>query len=88
MIEMPKRWREPKAKPGELKVAFGKSDGELDLFYCHGGDGASKRDSRMVSHFMEGVTFFDDRNMRQELDYRGYDITTLKFTIQRKQNGE
>lgn len=81
---MSKRWRAPKAKPGELKIAYGKSEGDIDLFYCHGGEGASKRDSRMLSHFIEGTTYFEGRNLRQELEYRGYDITTLKFSIQRK----
>lgn len=81
---MPKRWRTPKAKPGELKIAYGQECGDLDLYYCHGGAGADKRDSRMLSHFVEGVKGFDDRNLRQELEHRGYDVTTLKFTIQRK----
>lgn len=82
-----KRWRTPKAKPGELKIAYGKERGcNPDLYYCHGGDGAHKCDSRMLSHFIEGVTYFDDRNLRQELEHRGYDITTLKLTIQVKDN--
>jgi len=79
-----KKWRTPKAKPGELKVAFGKAAGEIDLFYCFGGNGADSADSRMLSHFFERVTYFDDRNLRQELEHRNYDITTLKFTIQQR----
>lgn len=81
---MAKRWRTPKAKPGELKIAYGKDCGDIDLFYCHGGSGADKCDSRMLSHFIEDVAYFEGRNLRQELEYRGYDITTLKFTVQRK----
>ncbi len=81
---MGKRWREPKAKPGELKIAYGKQYSDLDLFYCHGGQGAYGCDSRLLSHFIEGVTYFEGRNLRQELEHRGYDITTLKFTIKKK----
>ena len=79
-----KRWRRPTASPGELKIAFGKSEGDIDLFYCHGGGGASRPDARLLSHFFERVTYFDGRNLRQELEHRGYDITTLKFSIQQK----
>lgn len=79
-----KRLRAPKAKPGELKVAWGKSEGSIDLFYCHGAAGAGKPDARLLSHFFESVTYFEGRNLRQELERRGYDITTLKFTIQIK----
>lgn len=81
---MAKRWRAPKAKPGELKIAYGKSEGELDLFYCHGGDGARRCDARLLSHFIEGVKYFDERNLREELEYRGYDITTLRFSVMKK----
>ena len=83
---MTKRWRTPQAKPNELKIAYGKEYGDLDLYYCHGGEGALRCDSRLLSHFIEGVTYFEDRNLRQELEHRGYDITTLKFTIQKKQD--
>jgi len=82
---MSKRWRAPKAKPGELKIAYGKSEGDLDLFYCFGGEGAVKGDTRLLAHFFESVKWPDDKNLRQELEARGYDITTLKFSIQQKQ---
>lgn len=83
---MVKRYRAPKAKPGELKVAYGKSEGDLDLFYCHGGEGAGKPDARLLSHFFESLKYFDGRNLRQELERRGYDITTFKFSIQIKES--
>jgi len=83
-----KRWRTPTAKPGELKIAFGKHEGEIDLFYCNGGEGADRADARLLSNFIESVTYFEDRNLRQELEHRGYDITTLKFTIQQKRTNQ
>ena len=80
-----KRWRTPKAKPDELKIAYGKEPHDNpDLFYCHGGGGAHRCDARLLSHFIENVTYFEDRNLRQELENRGYDITTLKFSIMKK----
>lgn len=79
-----KRLRKPKAKPGELLVRFGKVDGEIDLYYCHGGEGAAKSDSRLLSHFFENVTW-EGTNLRNELVRRGYDISTFVFSIRQKQ---
>lgn len=81
---MVKRWRSPTAKPGELKVVFGKADGDLDIFYCHGGAGAARPDARMLSSFFESLEGLHGNTLRQELELRGYDITTFKFTIQQK----
>ena len=82
---MARRFREPKTKPGELKMAFGKIPHDIpDLLYCHGGGGADRCDARLLAHFIENVTYFEDRNLRQELEHRGYDITTLKFSIMKK----
>ena len=81
---MAKRFREPKAKQGELLVKFGKADGELDIFYCWQGDSNMKRDSNMLSHVFESASIFDGKSLRQELESRGYDITTLKFSIMKK----
>jgi len=84
---MKRRFRAPHAEPGQLLVKYGRSEGEEDLFYCHGGGGANKCDSRLLSHFFEGVNWPDGLNLRQELDDRGYDITTLKFSIMKKEGG-
>jgi len=81
---MKKRWGVPRAKPNELKIAYGKYEGDLDLFYCHGGKEAYKCDASLLRHFVEGVEYFEGRNLRQELEHRGYDITTMKFTIKKK----
>lgn len=85
-----KRYREPVAKPGELKAQFGKerfSDAP-DLLYAWGGSGASKSDSRVVSAALEEVPVFDGKPLRQVLKERGYDITTLRFSIRRLNDGE
>ena len=77
-----KRWRKPTAKTGELKVAFGKYEGELDIFYCYPeNESGMSRDSRMLSAFFEWLKGYDGLTLRQELERRGYDITTLKFSV-------
>lgn len=80
-----KRLRLPRAKPGELKAAYGKERGDDPaILYCYGGAGAKKGDSYLVAHFFENVRWPDDKNFVQELEARGYDISTLKFSIQQK----
>lgn len=79
---MGKRLRRPTAKDGELLAKFGKADGEIDLFYCYPENTCGMgRDARVLSHFFEDVKYIDGRSLREELEYRGYDITTFKFSI-------
>ena len=77
-------------KPGEFKISWGRVDrGDyLSLIYSHGGAGASRPDGRMISYIFEGVKNEDGRTLAQELEYRGYDISTLKFSIKQKANAE
>ena len=46
-----------------------------------------RRDSRMLMTAFERVILYeeDGRTLRQELEARGYDITTLKFSVMKKQ---
>ena len=81
---MTKSYRTPKAKEGELLAKYGKADGELDLFYCWRGDSSMRRDSKLLSHAFESMRIMDDKTLRQELEARGYDITTLRFSIMKK----
>ena len=88
---MAKRYRAPVAKPGELLVKYGQEYGDHYLFYCWpGNDCGMKRDSKMLMAAFERTVIFteDGRTLRQELEARGYDITTLKFSIMKKQNNE
>ncbi len=81
---MNKRWRTPTAKRGELKAAYGKVDGELALGYAWGGGGADKPDGRILMRALEDNPVFDGKSLVEELEARGYDITTLKFSVQQK----
>lgn len=83
--EMKKRYRIPKLKPNELSICYGIEERGCnpDVLYCHGGEGATSSDSKLLCYFIEGVTYFENRNLRQELEHRGYDITTIKFSIKK-----
>lgn len=85
---MPKRWRAPKAKPGQLKAQWGKVDGMDDLCYAHG-DGVPRVDARLLHNALTAERYqaFDNTwslSFCDELEARGYDLTTLKFSIEKK----
>lgn len=82
-----KRFRTPKAKDGELLVKYGKGDDGEDLYYCHPDNTVGmNRDSRLLRFVFERIVVFpeDGRTLRQELEARGYDISTLKFSVMKK----
>lgn len=84
-----KRYREPKAKPGELKAQWGKLKYDRpDLCYVWG-EGVPKCDASLLDYALTGKRHhpMDDSwspGLIEELEKRGYDITTLKFSIQKK----
>lgn len=75
----------PRAKPGELVAKWGRPEpGEAaELVYSWGGAGATKSDAYIVVDALERCRVMDDRSLRAELEARGYDITTLRFSIQK-----
>lgn len=75
------RFRKPKVKDGELLVKYGKDSGDEDLFYYWNGDVQMKRDTKLLMNAFENTKLLFDKTLRQELIERGYDITTLKFSI-------
>lgn len=95
---MPKRrirWRSPKAKPGELKLVYRKLPDENPDICTVWGDGAGHNgaDSALLFNvFCNKRTRFDskilDPSFVDELKERGYDITTIKFSIQKKSVSE
>jgi hypothetical protein len=79
---MKKRYRVVTAKPRQLVAAYGKGDDSShDIQYAWGGSGASKPDARCLSTAIEEAIIHDGRCLREVLEERGYDITTLKFSI-------
>ena len=81
-----KRLRNPVAKLGELKAAWGRVErGDTpSLVYAYGAGGAGKPDARILSTALEELIVFNGKSLIEELEVRGYDLTTLKFSIQQK----
>lgn len=86
-----KKYRAPKAKPGELKMQYGKLPYDSPDICMTWGDGCSKRDGNYLywmlcckrQVFKDGKMEFDP-SFIEELEARGYDVTTIKFSIQKK----
>lgn len=80
--------RRPVIKPGELHVYYGKDDdGDTDMVIAWG-DGVPRCD-RALLYVQFGADRLNEKmemepSFRKELEARGYDITTIRFSIQRK----
>ena len=90
-----KRLRKPKLKDGELRMYWGREqhDRTPDVMLAWQGDSLMKRDTNMLHLFMCSRSpdpfakpIFSKMNpsMIEELEARGYDLTTLKFSIMKK----
>lgn len=89
-----KRYRHPKLKDGELRVYWGRLPHESpDIIFAWQGDSAMRADSRLLNiafcskqpdPFVQPIFSKMLPSMVQELEARGYDITTLKFSIMKK----
>lgn len=85
-----KRYRAPKCKEGELKLYHGKIDGSFDIVIQFNGDRMMKRDSNLLFNVftskhpdVSAKPLFSVMNpsFTDELIARGYDISTIKFSI-------
>lgn len=84
---MAKRLRAPKARVGELVARWGKVEGEIDLCY----DGPTRPDMHLLHNALTGKRgrptisggFEWDDSFVEELKARGYDITTLRFSVRK-----
>lgn len=90
-----RRWRTPEAKHGEIKIVYGKADrhSRPDLCVAWGAGADMKPTASLVMHALDqkrmGYKFptmeVEYRpSLLEELETRGFDITTLRFSIQRK----
>ena len=91
-----KRVRTPQPKPDHLIVAWGRTDpyNHPSLVYVYP-DRAGKCDSRVLMEAIEGPryrpsserygSFEKEPSLAQELEARGYDLTTLRITIRKKE---
>jgi hypothetical protein len=96
-----KRYRSPKVKPGELRAQWGKLDGnDPDLCYFWG-EGIRKCDSHLLHNVLATPRLEHNwdappdssrlmltkygPSFLKELEERGYDLTTLKFYVRKKE---
>ena len=90
-----KRLRVPKLKDGELKIYWGRGSRHdaPDVMIAWQGDSAMKRDSNLLFFHLchkhpdpHTKPIFSKMNpsLIEELEKRGYDISTLKFSIMKK----
>lgn len=90
-----KRWRAPTAKAGQIKVAYGKADIHSAPDICVAwGDGVDMRcTARLIMNAITQENYRPDfaksgyraeNSLVDELEARGFDITTLKISIERK----
>lgn len=81
-----KRWRRVQAKPGQLVARYGRdADGQgPDIVYGTGGHGTSMSDGRILFRALGDIIVHDGKTLVQELVARGYDVTTLRFSIELK----
>ena len=87
-----KRYRRRTAKPGQLIAYWGKLPGDSpDVLYAWGAGGASKADAHLIHSMLSGYGHrIDDKypakhdGYLNELEARGYDLTTLRFSVERK----
>ena len=89
-----KRLRKPKLKDGELRIYWGREPhDEPDVMYAWQGDYTMKHDSKLLHYaigarhpdpFAEPIFSKMNPSLIEELIERGYDITTLKFSIMKR----
>lgn len=89
-----KRLRKPKLKDGQLCMYWGREPRDCpDVMYAWQGEHSMRYDAKLL-HYVLGSKHPDpfaqpifskmEPSLIEELDRRGYDITTLKFSIMKK----
>lgn len=91
-----KRWRTPTARPGQIKIAYGRIDrhNNPDLCVAWGPGTDMKCTGRLIMNAITEKTLHAKfpgpgheyrPSLVDELEARGFDITTLRITIEKKE---
>ena len=89
MDKKKKRYRVLRAKQDEVRVGYALDEDRNgpDIVYGHGGHTLGGSTARLLIHFFERVKYdagsSGPMNLRRHLIDRGYDISTLKFSIRK-----
>ncbi len=82
-----KRYRAPKVVEGQMKVQMGKLDGDVDMCIFYG-DNTPRCNRALVMNTLCSEKLDWKSELRpsfiDELDKRGYDLDTLRFSIKKK----
>lgn len=82
-----KIYRRPKVFNGQIKFQRGKLDGEIDMCVFYGDDTLRCDRALVMNLFCSRQLTWDmksEPSFIDELERRGYDLDTLKFSIERK----
>lgn len=71
-------------KEGRISASWGyvKDEGLEDLYYTNG-PGTSSSDAQLMHYFFDCVKTASGKNFVEELESRGYDLKTLKLTVEK-----
>lgn len=88
---MRSKYGQPSAKFGQIKIQYGysKHEGE-DHFMCYGGHENSRRDVRLLMSSINEKRYNRisgkyENSLMEELEERGYDLRTLKISVEKKE---
>ena len=83
-----KRYRAPKVVEGQIKMQMGKTYGDVDMCIFYG-DNVPRCDRALVMNAICSDTLTWDSktkpSLMDELERRGYDLNTLRFSIEPKE---
>jgi hypothetical protein len=89
----PRRFRPQHAKPGELRAYYGRAEGVGPDVCFANGPGTDRADRRLLHDALackrpdvDIVSGWQRQNpsLLDELERRGYDLTTLRFSVRKK----
>ena len=82
-----KRYRAPKVVDGQIKMQRGRIDGYVDMCIFYG-DNTPRCDRALVMNMLcsERLDWKNEvrSSLIEELEKRGYDLDTLRFSIEKK----
>jgi hypothetical protein len=76
--------RRQSARPGELRLTFGRYEGDPADAVAAWGEGCSKRDGGLLFHYFNPTSAKAPDSLFLELEARGYDLSTLVFSVMKK----
>jgi len=85
-----KRYRRPKVSSGEIKLQKGKCEYDGVDMFIYFGDGVPKRDRALIFNYIcsDNINYSGGKypSLIEELEKRGYDLDTLRFSVSHKKN--